>query len=849
MTRKLTLILAAACLAALLLSPALPARAMPPALGVYYAGPEGSLKTALTLTGDLTAVADPALADVIVLNGALPPDLDIYGYAQEGKGFLIIPGPGLPAEALRPLLSADLNFTPLAEPLSLIPAREDGEPLLDQIIWTSAPQVRERVRVTGAELEPLVSGYETGETVFGRARAGEAAVYLFTARLDEANPQIQQWAYFNYWVYAAVSQAGGREPLAFGDYRGSPVPQPGSRAALLAACAGMLILSFSSFFLVRRYSRRHPELLDSIVVNRGAYEKHQAATRWDEVGFHRPLGGFLLALMLGFIFFIPLIIYQNLILPVYILPSAQALGIWGRVVQLFNVLWLLFDMGTSAAFIKFFSEYRVSDPKTGIKFGQVFVWWQLLSGAFQVALVTLTASLVLPHSPYAIYAWSIIVHALIQIPGFYGLYRHALPANQRFDYAQMVDMAKELVLPVIVQPIFVSLMILWGRNHPIFGPSMGGLIGLGISAYVVELLTFCFGFLLNRRLGYSNRLLFLAHFDWTIIKQSFRFGVFEMLGSIAWAGGQAMEILITQAKLVNYAEIWGNWGLAQNFIYAFNVLAILYNNLMPSISEAISNARRKLSMYYSAMAYKYGGIISAYIGAILLAVADRFILGASGPEFTRAAVYAVPLIIWGAVQYPSWVGDNVQLGSNRPYLKSVMVLSEQIIRITLAFFLVERLQVAGLVVAYFIGLLAKGISVYFINNRLCYRQRFYFWQSLAAPLLAGAAHFAILRWLTGLIWQGDQVTSIIIFFIGILPSYPLFMFLYGLFGGWDDGTLDELAQGARLAGIMKPLAWLFWKATALGARISPLHGRFPITIRAEALEEARSLTRERVELT
>ena len=47
---------------------------------------------------------------------------------------------------------------------------------------------------------------------------------------------------------------------------------------------------------------------------------------------------------------------------------------------------------------------------------------------------------------------------------------------------------------------------------------------------------------------------------------------------------------------------------------------------------------------------------------------------------------------------------------------------------------------------------------------------------------------------------------------------------------------------------MKPLAWLFWAASSVGARISPLHGRFPITIRAGALAEADALQAERVSL-
>jgi O-antigen/teichoic acid export membrane protein len=401
---------------------------------------------------------------------------------------------------------------------------------------------------------------------------------------------------------------------------------------------------------------------------------------------------------------------------------------------------------------------------------------------------------------------------------------------------------------MITQPLIVTLWVMWGRTHPVFGAPMAGVIGLGVAAYAAEALTFLLGLWLYRRLGFNARLLFLAHFDWQLVKDSFRFGVFEMLGSAAWGIGQSVEILITQTRLVNYAEVWGNWTLAQNFIFAYQVISALYNNLMPSISEAISNARKRLSQYYAVMAYKWGGIISLFIGAVLLAVADRFILGATGPEFRRAALLSIPLAIWGAIQYPSWVGDNVQLACNRPYLKTALVGGEQLIRIGFAFLLVERFQVNALIIAYFIGLLSKDIAAYFINHRLCFPQRFYFWQSLGAPLLAGGAHYFVLRLLTGLVWQGDQATSMIIFFMGITLSFPLFAFFYGLFGGWDDATLDELRRAAELTSFMRPMARLFWKSSAFGARLSPLHGRFPIDIRPAALEEARTLTVERVSL-
>ncbi len=188
------------------------------------------------------------------------------------------------------------------------------------------------------------------------------------------------------------------------------------------------------------------------------------------------------------------------------------------------------------------------------------------------------------------------------------------------------------------------------------------------------------------------------------------------------------------------------------------------------------------------------------------------------------------------------------MGSNRPYLKSALVFGEQVIRVVLALVLLAKFQITGLIIAYFIALLTKDIVAYFVNDKTCFKQRFYFWQSLAAPLMAGAAHWALLRWVTGLIWTSDQISSILIFFIGVLPSFPVFMFFYGLFGGWDDATLAELKQAADLTGFVRPLAWVMWASTALGARISPLNNRFPITNRIEAMQEAAKLTEEKVKL-
>jgi O-antigen/teichoic acid export membrane protein len=817
-------------------------------LAIYYAGPEGNIKQTLQLSPEFILVPDVESATVIIINNTMPDIQAIQNQVKAGAGLVVFLGPEISSEMLSELVGDTVIIEQTSIPESLNDNNLENTPFWN-IIWNSAPQVRERGVLRGASsIVPLVQGYSDQSIILGMVTTDDKKGYIFTPYLNETNPQFQDWAYFNYFIYCLVMGAADLTPENFAAYPASPVPHSNERTILYTILAGILVTAGVVFYLIRKYSLAHPEYLERLINDRRQYETHQMISDWESVGFHRALGGFMLSLMLGLILFIPTIVYQNLVLPAYILPSAQALGIWGRVTQFFNFLWLFLDMGTSAAFIKFFAQYRVNEPQKAIQFGQIFVWWQALSGAVQVALITALASSVVPKTIYALYAWSIILHVMIQIPGFYQVMRHALMAWQRFDYAQILEIGLYLIFPILSQPLIVSLMVFWGRNNPVFGGAMGGLLGLGLAAYVSEVMAFLLGYLLYHRLGFNARVLFLAHFDWKIIQEAFRFGVFEMLGSVAWAIGQAVEIIITQTRLINYTEIWGNWVLAQNFIFSFNVMQNLYNNLMPSISEAISTARNTLSQYYTAMAYKWGGLISAFICSVLLAVADRFIIGASGPEFMRSAVLAAPLIIWGAIQYPSWVGDIVQLGSNRPYLKAIMVAGEQMIRIILAYLLLERFQIYALIIAYFVGLLTKDIVAYLVNHRICFPQRFYIWQSMGAPILSGVAHYLAVRFITGLIWQGDQVTSVLIFLIGILFSYPLYMFFTGLFGGWDDGTLIDLRHAVRLSSFMRPMARILLAAIEIGARISPLHGRFPVEIRAQALQEAALLTMERVSI-
>ncbi len=102
------------------------------------------------------------------------------------------------------------------------------DPVLGAIVWTSAPQVRQRyeVETPASALTPLVVGFEDGSWVLWSALGGR--VYVFNAFLDQANPQFQNWAYFNYFIYHLTMRAAGRRPSPSPTIRPPPCPTGGT---------------------------------------------------------------------------------------------------------------------------------------------------------------------------------------------------------------------------------------------------------------------------------------------------------------------------------------------------------------------------------------------------------------------------------------------------------------------------------------------------------------------------------------------------------------------------------------------------------------------------------------------
>jgi len=184
-------------------------------ISVYYAGPEGGARTALSLAENFEIVADPSQADVFLLNGVIPDPERVAARVRAGAGLVLILGPALTAPEVEALWGAAATLERRYDPVSLTSVPGVSDPVVTEIIWNSAPQIRERFQLGGGGLEPLAEGFEDGALILGAANVGSGRVFVFMPFLDDANPQFQEWAYFNYFIYHLTAQAGGRTPLSF----------------------------------------------------------------------------------------------------------------------------------------------------------------------------------------------------------------------------------------------------------------------------------------------------------------------------------------------------------------------------------------------------------------------------------------------------------------------------------------------------------------------------------------------------------------------------------------------------------------------------------------------------------
>ncbi len=738
--------------------------------------------------------------------------------------------------------------------------------------WSSAPTVQKMTLLPSVTDETTVllaneTGFETGGVpVLTRTEKGDGEIIVLTAWLtldetgNEINEQLTLWPYFNYLTYSTATHLAGQQPLSYAAWPYSPVPHKSQQIIIGIVVLVLGITTVSAYRTMKRRSEEE-EVLTEIERAELLVETEEEIDAWEEIGMHRQISGFLIQLFITLLIVIPRVVLSIMIYPRFIMPFPQASGWFSFSVNLFQGLWVVFDLGTSVALAKYFAEYRVDQPQEAVKYAQIFVWFQLITGMIQITGVAFIGSVLFPHTYLAHLSYVFIAHSLFQFPGFTLLFVHVFRGMNRIDLQQIINILYWAVFNIAAPYIMILVFRWWGVQNPIFGQALGGAIGQAVGMYFNEWLTFGVSVYLFKRLGFNVGTLFRVDFDMKQIKKALKFGAKWTVGAAAVPIVWFVQMLVVSTNLLNWSALQGQFQLAWDLAILVSVVGLFMESMLGGISEAYSHAKEKLTELYTAQALRWGAFFVFWLISGLAAVGARAILGAAGEAWSYAAVLLQFFLVFQLMGFWSWLGDWVFAAAERTDLAAGVWILEQSIRaVGMILFVVYEPVVLGvylggmpgIITAYSIALFCKNIAVWALIRRKITAPKLYVWQSYVGPALAAVANYLVLEFLSQLFWGGvdDLITSAILFFIATLPSLYFYSFVSGLTGAWDDNTLAEFGKSAKMVKVTG-IGWLakrFYGAVDAGAKISPLHDNFPIDVYESAMEEAQALTQEKKKL-
>jgi len=824
------------------------------------------------------AIALSYMPDVLILADQILSTNEttlVQSFVENGGGLFYLLGPqssqnGTTLMNLGVVSTTDLDVSDDNADVVIKTMNEDTP--LTAFDWSSSPTAQKMTILSSLTEETSVilaneTGFESGGApVLTRTPTGDGEIIVFTPWLTldntstEINEQITLWPYFNYFTYSTATYLSGQDPLSYAAWPYSPVPHRTQQIIIGMIVLVLGITTVSAYRTMKRRSKEQ-EVLTEIERAELLVETEEEISEWEEIGMHRQISGFLIQLFITLLIVIPRVVLSIMIYPRFIMPFPQASGWFSFSVNLFQGLWVVFDLGTSVALAKYFAEYRVDQPQEAVKYAQIFVWFQLLTGMVQITGVAFLGSILFPHTYLAHLSYVFIAHSLFQFPGFCLLFVHVFRGMNRIDLQQIINILYWAVFNIAAPYIMILVFRWWGSQNPIFGQALGGAIGQAVGMYFNEWLTFGVSVYLFKRLGFNVGTLFRVDFDMKQIKKALRFGAKWTVGAAAVPIVWFVQMVVVSTNLLNWSALQGQFQLAWDLALLVSVVGLFMESMLGGISEAYSHAKEKLTELYTAQALRWGAFFVFWLISGLAAVGARAILGAAGEAWSYAAVLLQFFLVFQLMGFWSWLGDWVFAAAERTDLAAGVWILEQSIRaVGMVFFVVYEPVVLGIylggmpgiITAYSIALFIKNIAVWTLIRRKITAPKLYAWQSYVGPALAALANYFVLEILSQLFWGGvdDLITSAILFFVATLPSLYFYSFVSGLTGAWDENTLAEFGKSANMVNVAG-IGWLarrFYGAVAAGAKISPLHDNFPIDVYESAMEEAESLTQEKKKL-
>jgi len=701
---------------------------------------------------------------------------------------------------------------------------------------------------------------------------GNGKVILFSGWLETtANLDFKVWPYFNYLLYGLIFESLDSSFQTYPVWPYSPVPHILDQIIIGVIIVILSALAIALFVIVKKKSRtamdqeaievlklkaeeeERKRLEEAAALEKIIEEHVDLKDDWEVIGVHRQLGGFLFTLFLSLILVLPQLLISNFIMPQFIQPYPQAAGWYNYAYNFFQIIWILFDFGTSFALAKYFAQHRVKNPEKAIHYIQIYVWWQIFTGIIQISIIAFIGSFIFPYTNLAHMSWIFIVYSFVQYPGVFLVFMYTFQGMQRSDYYLILYIAWEVVFLLIGQVAFCYIGRMWGAANPIFGEALGAGIGYAIARCFDYWITFIISILIFRKQGFSPKTCFRIDFSKKEVKESLvygsRLGIGEGFVQIGWF----IQIIITSTFVANYSNNLGWFNLTWTLGQIVMIVTLYSNTLLGAYSESNSHNKHTLTKLYIYQAFRWGNYFAFFLISVLFATGAKFLVGAAGEEYGAPAVkFLVPLLFFHVGGIYSWLVDPVFQGTGNTNYAMITWIIEQVTRAILMFlFVILFRDMVYVIIAYIPAVFVKDIVAWLIVRKKIIKFKFYPFKTFIAPVISAMINFIVLYYFSELIWMiplGDKIiNTAIIFLLGIFVFIFFYAFLDGFLGGYDDNTLQEFQRATSLVtsrGI-KAFPKTMNKLAKLGSKISPFHNKFKIDIYEEAMKEAYDLTLEK----
>lgn len=367
---------------------------------------------------------------------------------------------------------------------------------------------------------------------------------------------------------------------------------------------------------------------------------------WDEIGFHRPLGGFwfrVIFILITAIFGLAVVgVYYK-----YIYPYPESVGYRTIVGGTFALFFRLFDLGTHNTMDRFIAEAAIKDQSKMVKYIQYFIWYQMMTGLIQTTAIAFYALYWVPRTELAYAVWIMLLTSLIQYPGFLGVFKGALGALQQFNKVEVLSFVSGDVFQRLTEVGFVLLGRYWGMQNPqigeLMGIALGAVIGLYVDDFFATALSAWYFTKAMKDKGISAKRCFRIEFDWALVKEAFVFGVKTGMPAIIGLASALIQLRMWILYVPQYATFVTLSGMAANISdlvnYGMNI------SLTQLFSESYMNGKRKLTEYYITQYMRFATMVQFFfisiIAVTLLALPQVFV-GLGIGHYLLAIPFIIP---------------------------------------------------------------------------------------------------------------------------------------------------------------------------------------------------------------